>query len=227
MKQAPERRTSPPHIDIQMQSPLWSAQPLAPQTVREAVDAAASALSTEGGEVSILLTDDSEIARLNRDWRGIDKSTNVLSFPASGHRAGQGEKLLGDIVIAYETLERESKDESRDFLHHLAHLAVHGFLHLFCLRVGFVIEADEGEKTVHCEMCKVVKEVPAFILRFPFERLVGNDDVAKQFLALTRTMTGSRERQHVGRLVNSTPIAIESGDLRIVGEQDTHFAALC
>ena len=138
MRQAPERRTSPPHIHIQVQSPLWSAQPLASQTVREAVDAAVGALSTAGGEVSILLTDDSEIARLNRDWRGIDKSTNVLSFPASGHRAGQGEKLLGDIVIAYETLERESRDETRDFLHHLAHLAVHGFLHL----IGFDHETD-------------------------------------------------------------------------------------
>ena len=136
MRQAPERRTSPPHIDIQMRSPLWNTQPLASQTVREAVDAAAGALSTEGGEVSILLTDDSEIARLNRDWRGIDKPTNVLSFPAS--RVGQGDKLLGDIVIAYETLERESTDESRDFLHHLAHLAVHGFLHL----IGFDHETD-------------------------------------------------------------------------------------
>jgi len=96
------------------------------------------ALSTEGGEVSILLTDDSEIARLNRDWRGIDKPTNVLSFPASSHRASQGEKLLGDIVIAYETLEREARDESRDFLHHLAHLAVHGFLHL----IGFDHETN-------------------------------------------------------------------------------------
>jgi len=138
MRQAPERRKSPPHIDIQMQSPLWNAQPLASQTVREAVDAAAGALSTEGGEVSILLTDDSEIARLNRDWRGIDKPTNVLSFPASSHRTSQGEKLLGDIVIAYETLEREARDESRDFLHHLTHLAVHGFLHL----IGFDHETD-------------------------------------------------------------------------------------
>src|SRR5215475_12534844 len=148
MRQAPARRTSPPHIDIQMQSPLWKAQPLASQTIRAAVDAAAGALSTEGGEVSILLTDDSEIARLNREWRGIDGPTNVLSFPASGHRADQGEKLrgerllgeklLGDIVIAYETLEREARDESRDFLHHLAHLAVHGFLHL----IGFDHETD-------------------------------------------------------------------------------------
>ena len=136
MRPAPERRTSPPHIDIQVQSPLWNAQPLAEQTIREVISAAAGALSTEGGEVSILLTDDSEIARLNRDWRGIDKPTNVLSFPAS--RVGQGDKLLGDIVIAYETLERESRDESRDFLHHLAHLAVHGFLHL----IGFDHETD-------------------------------------------------------------------------------------
>jgi probable rRNA maturation factor len=136
MRPAPERRTSPPHIDIQVQSPLWNAQPLAEQTIREAISAAAGALSTEGGEVSVLLTDDSEIARLNRDWRGIAKPTNVLSFPAS--RVGQGDKLLGDIVIAYETLERESTDESRDFLHHLAHLAVHGFLHL----IGFDHETD-------------------------------------------------------------------------------------
>ena len=136
MRPAPERRTSPPHIDIQVQSRLWNAQPLAEQTIREAISAAAGALSIEGGEVGILLTDDSEIARLNRDWRGIDKPTNVLSFPAS--RVGQGDKLLGDIVIAYETLERESTDESRDFLHHLAHLAVHGFLHL----IGFDHETD-------------------------------------------------------------------------------------
>ena len=136
MRPAPERRTSPPHIDIQVQSRLWNAQPLAEQTIREAISAAAGALSIEGGEVSILLTDDSEIARLNRDWRGIDKPTNVLSFPAS--RVGQGDKLLGDIVIAYETLERESTDESRDFLHHLAHLAVHGFLHL----TGYDHETD-------------------------------------------------------------------------------------
>ena len=68
MRPAPERRTSPPHIDIQVQSPLWNAQPLAEQTIREAITTAAGALSTESGEVSILLTDDSEIARLNRDW---------------------------------------------------------------------------------------------------------------------------------------------------------------
>jgi probable rRNA maturation factor len=138
MRPAPGRRALPPHIDIQVQSPLWKAQPLAEQTVRDAVTAAASALSTEGGEVSILLTNDSAIAKLNRDWRGIDKPTNVLSFPASGHHAAEGERLLGDIVFAYETLERECNDEDRIFLHHLAHLSVHGFLHL----IGYDHKSD-------------------------------------------------------------------------------------
>src|SRR5262245_21171821 len=138
MKPAPERRTSLPHIDVQTQSQLWEAQPMAAQTVHNAIAAAASELSTGGGEVSIVLTDDSTIAKLNRDWRGIDKPTNVLSFPASNHKAGEGTRLLGDIVIAYQTLERECVDEKRFFLHHLAHLAVHGFLHL----VGYDHQTD-------------------------------------------------------------------------------------
>lgn len=138
MSPAPERRISPPQIDIQKQSPLWDAQPLAGQTVRDAIVAAASTLSTAGDEVSIVLTDDSAIAKLNRDWRGIDKPTNVLSFPASGQKAVGGMRLLGDIVIAYETLERECEDENRLFLHHLTHLTVHGFLHL----IGYDHQTD-------------------------------------------------------------------------------------
>ena len=101
MKPASEQRTTAPQVDIQMRSPLWDAQPLAEQTVHDAIVAAASTLSTAGGEVSIVLTNDSEIAKLNRDWRGIDKATNVLSFPASGHKANEGARLLGDIIIAY------------------------------------------------------------------------------------------------------------------------------
>ncbi len=144
MKPAQEQRAMP-QIDIQMQSPLWKAQPLAGQTVREAISAAASTLSTEAGEVSIVLSDDSEIAKLNRNWRGIDKPTNVLSFPASGQRAGNNVLLFGDIIIAYETLKRECDDENRIFLHHLAHLAVHGFLHLIGYDHQTDTQADEME----------------------------------------------------------------------------------
>ena len=120
---------SGPAVDIDVQSPLWDAQPEADATVRAAI-AAAAALSTSGGEVSILLTDDSAIRILNRDWRGIDKATNVLSFPAPAILSKGDAGVLGDIVIAYETLARECADEGRDFLHHLTHLTVHGYLHL-------------------------------------------------------------------------------------------------
>ncbi len=145
MRPTPGRRASPPQIDIQTQSPLWNAQPLAEQTVRDAIAAAASALSTADSEVSIVLTDDSAIAVLNRDWRGIDKPTNVLSFPASGHKGSENSRFLGDIVIAYETLVRECDDEHRKFLHHLAHLAVHGFLHLVGYDHATDAQAEEME----------------------------------------------------------------------------------
>jgi probable rRNA maturation factor len=152
MRPAPGRRAAALQIDIRAQSPLWEAQPLAGQTVRDAVIAAASALSTAGGEVSIVLTDDSVIRALNRDWRGIDKPTNVLSFPAAGQKAGEDARLLGDIIIAYETLERECDDENRIFLHHLAHLAVHGFLHL----IGYDHQTDTQAKEMEGLECKIM-----------------------------------------------------------------------
>lgn len=142
MKTSTERHTQPPDIDIRVQSPLWAAQPSAGQTVRDAIRAAAAAISTADGEVSVVLTDDKAIRSLNRDWRGLDRSTNVLSFPASGPAGDEGPCLIGDIVIAFETLERESVDENRMFLHHLAHLAVHGFLHL----LGYDHETDQQAK---------------------------------------------------------------------------------
>ncbi len=141
---APAKAKRTPAIDIEIQSPLWDQQPAAEQAVREAV-AAAAALSTSGGEVSILLTDDSAVRVLNRDWRGIDKPTNVLSFPAPATMAKGAAGILGDIVIAYETLTRECADEDRDFLHHLAHLTVHGYLHLVGYDHPDDAQADEME----------------------------------------------------------------------------------
>ncbi|MBI1202142.1 MAG: rRNA maturation RNase YbeY [Rhodopseudomonas sp.] len=131
--------------DIQIDSDLWDAQPEAEQTVRAAIAAAAAAVSTPGGEVSILLTDDSAIQALNRDWRGFDKPTNVLSFPAPKGPVMGGTPLLGDIAIAYETLLRECDAEGREFLHHLTHLTVHGFLHLIGYDHQNDAEADEME----------------------------------------------------------------------------------
>ena len=143
MKTAPNLRAAAPSVDIRIDSRLWQAQPLAEQTARDAIAAAAAAMAVTEGEVSIVLTDDAAIKKLNADWRGIDEATNVLSFPAP---KGPGDtKLLGDIVMAYETLAKECVDEDRIFLHHLAHLTVHGFLHLIGYDHQNDSQADEME----------------------------------------------------------------------------------
>ena len=80
-------------------------------------------------ELSIVLTDDAEQQGLNRDWRGIDKPTNVLSFPQI-EPFGPVTGILGDIVLARETLEREAAELDKPFTDHYTHLVVHGFLHI-------------------------------------------------------------------------------------------------
>ena len=77
------------------------------------------------GELSIALVSDADIQTLNRDYRNKDKPTNVLSFPDDGPAP-----LLGDIVLALETITREATEKSISFEHHVTHLIIHGFLHL-------------------------------------------------------------------------------------------------
>ena len=129
MSARPARRVSAPDIEVEIGSPLWAAQPEAEPTVRAAIAAAAERVPG-GGEMSVLLADDLTVQALNRDWRGIDKPTNVLSFPSAAPKAVGVPALLGDVAVAFETLDRESRAEKKPFLHHLAHLAVHGYLHL-------------------------------------------------------------------------------------------------
>ena len=80
-------------------------------------------------ELSILLTNDAEQHELNRQWRGKDSSTNVLSFPQI-EPFGPVTGILGDITMARETLEREAVDQGTSFPDHFTHLVVHGFLHI-------------------------------------------------------------------------------------------------
>lgn len=150
MTPALERRAAAPSVDIQIASPKWDAESAAEQTVRDAVAAAATTADAGEGEVSVVLTDDAAIRTLNRDWRKIDKPTNVLSFPAPDNAAG--EKMFGDIVIAYETLARECDEEDRIFLHHLAHLTVHGFLHL----IGYDHQTDSEADAMEALESKIM-----------------------------------------------------------------------
>ncbi len=95
----------------------------------KALGAAASEMATSG-EVSVLLTNDAEMRRLNARWRNIDKATDVLSFPSDGPEIPNGPKLLGDIAIGYETALHDSETMKRPFESHVSHLLIHGFLHL-------------------------------------------------------------------------------------------------
>jgi probable rRNA maturation factor len=117
-------------IDIARTTEGWpdNLDARADEAVRAALKASKARL-TGPAELSIVLTGDAEQRVLNRDWRGIDKSTNVLSFPQI-EPFGPVSGLIGDIILARETLEREADEQGVSFEDHFTHLVVHGFLHL-------------------------------------------------------------------------------------------------
>ena len=133
-----------PETEVLIVTDCWAAEPEAEAVIHRAIEAAAAMVEADTGdaELAVMLTDDAGIRTLNKNWRGIDRPTNVLSFPAiqpsSGIEPDDAPRMLGDIAIAYETVRREADDEEKPFAHHLSHLAVHGFLHL----VGYDHEAD-------------------------------------------------------------------------------------
>jgi probable rRNA maturation factor len=117
-------------IDIARNTEGWpdNLDARADEAVRAALKASKARL-TGPAELSIVLTGDAEQRVLNRDWRGIDKSTNVLSFPQI-EPFGPVSGLIGDIILARETLAREADEQGVSFEDHFTHLVVHGFLHL-------------------------------------------------------------------------------------------------
>jgi probable rRNA maturation factor len=121
---------APLAIEISRNTEGWPTQldARADRAVRAAL-AQSKAKITGPAELSIVLTDDAEQQILNRDWRGIDKSTNVLSFPQIAP-FGPVSGLLGDIILARETVVKEADEQGISLEDHFTHLVVHGFLHL-------------------------------------------------------------------------------------------------
>jgi len=121
-------------IDILVEAGGWPPEESLAALCEAAVSAAVAELDIDpdaASELSIVFTDDAQIQALNGEWRGKDKPTNVLSFPAFPHVPGDDlPPMLGDIVLAYETIAAEATLEAKTFEHHLSHLVVHGFLHL-------------------------------------------------------------------------------------------------
>ena len=130
-------------VDVIVEADAWAAHGDLPERLERALTMAAA---EEGGAgaVALLLADDAALRALNHEWRGKDKPTNVLSFPAPPI-PGMPQPHMGDIALAFETVAAEAADQGKSFADHATHLAVHGFLHL----IGY--DHENGADAEHME----------------------------------------------------------------------------
>ncbi len=119
-------------IDISITEPQWTTALTDASALCRAAIEACPLPKAAPSEVSILLCDDAQIQQLNRDYRHLDKPTNVLSFAnlEDTESLEFGPRLWGDIVIAFGVASSEAEDEGKTLAEHLSHLVVHGMLHL-------------------------------------------------------------------------------------------------
>lgn len=136
-------------IDLMLEAGAWPGEEALRAMVDRAVPVAlaeAEVEPVEGVELSLVFTDDATIQKLNAEWRGKDKPTNVLSFPAFAVETGDPlPPMLGDIVLAYETVAKEAELEGKPLENHITHLIVHGLLHLLGYDHETEDEAEEME----------------------------------------------------------------------------------
>ncbi|MGE4352102.1 MAG: rRNA maturation RNase YbeY [Bdellovibrionales bacterium] len=164
----------PFHLVIEKQSKNWDRVQGFDKRLQAATEAALAALPeallpvAAKAQATVLLTSDKEVQQLNREFRKVDKPTNVLSFPQFDRvelrRAAKclGGVYVGDIAVAYGTVVKEAKAEGKEVLDHLTHLVIHGWLHLF----GY--DHDTSGKAAHME--RLEKEIMASLgLPDPYE----------------------------------------------------------
>lgn len=150
----PKPPSARPTIDVSLASKWWArALPRIAAICRRAAETAwhmgadrALRRRSAAAEISIVLTGDAAIRKLNATYRGKDKATNVLSFPTMSwvNPAEPGPLILGDVVVAYATTAREAKDADKSLKDHLSHMVVHGVLHL----LGYDHETSSDAKTM-------------------------------------------------------------------------------
>lgn len=113
-------------LDLRVAEPAWTeALPDLAAICQRALNAGAQQMQASG-EVSLLLTNNAEIQILNRDWRGKDKPTDVLSFPSDP----LDQPFLGDIAVAMGVTQTDAEARPIELAQHLSHLLIHGLLHL-------------------------------------------------------------------------------------------------
>lgn len=151
---------------IDVEGGAWSAIPDLEQLARRVIAAglAARGLKFEDREINLLFTGDAAMAEINRQWRGKDTPTNVLSFPAEDMPVPPGEvPPLGDIVLAFETVNREAEEQGKRLPHHAAHLMIHGLLHL----LDFDHEGDDEAESMERLEIEILKGLG---ISDPYER---------------------------------------------------------
>jgi probable rRNA maturation factor len=150
-------------IEVSVDCDAWlAACPNAEALAATAARVALAAIRSEASAPAILgviLTDDAEQRRLNRAYRGIDAPTNVLSFALGDSTAPAGAPvLLGDVVLALTTIAREAREQQKKLADHLAHLVVHGVLHL----LGFDHQGEAEAAVMEAREVEILKslEIP-------------------------------------------------------------------
>lgn len=127
-------------IELQITCPSWRKIPRLRSRIQTAAQAALDLLPKKlqkPASATVLLAGNAKIRQLNKDFRGIDKATNVLSFPQFSPQEltkvlnGVQPTELGDIALAYQYVVSEAKSEDKILINHITHLIVHGILHLF------------------------------------------------------------------------------------------------
>ena len=138
-------------IGVTIRHSAWrTALPDARRVTRQAA-LAALALTPEpcANELAVVLADDALLRALNRDYRGIDKATNVLAFAYAESESPPdafGSDVLGDVVISLDTAADEAKKSGRNLRETLSHLVIHGVLHLLGYGHGDDRDAETMEE---------------------------------------------------------------------------------
>jgi probable rRNA maturation factor len=143
-----------PMTEVLVVADCWQNEPDAESVIQRAIAVAAESIDADVSDAEL-----AGIRTLNSNWRGMDKPTNVLSFPAlqpeGARKPGDAPRMLGDIAIAYETTRREADEEGKPFPHHLSHLAIHGFLHL----IGYDHENDADAEAMESLETEILQQL--------------------------------------------------------------------
>ena len=148
-------------VEVSVHCDSWNAAcPAAEALAATAARAALAGIWSEANApaiLSVILTDDAEQRLLNRTYRGTDAPTNVLSFALADLAATPADApvLLGDVVLAFATVEREAREQHKNLADHLAHLVVHGVLHL----LGFDHQGEEEAAAMEAREVEILKSL--------------------------------------------------------------------